>query len=292
MAKVLWADDQPDVARTFAVELEGIDAEFVLTGEEAAARLSERFYDLVLVDLRMPPGTWGGLWLLEEMRRRELFTPVVVISGEGAQNETIQAIRLGAVDYVTKENASQDLRERVAHALARPPVPDGIQHRPSQELLGNLESRSVEFKESARWDVRQGRRDPKIEQEIVKTVAGLLNTAGGTLLVGVRDSGEPVGIGFDLALFGDKRDPRDSFTSWLTDLLTQAIGAADCALVRVRLESLGGSAPICRIDVPASSHPVFVASDDDAFFVRFENSTRRLSPKEVLAYVQERWTSV
>lgn len=38
-----------------------------------------------------------------------------------------------------------------------------------------------------------------------------------------------------------------------------------------------------------SPQPVFVATDDDAFFVRFDNSTRRLTPRQTMDYVRERW---
>jgi hypothetical protein len=224
------------------------------------------------------------------MGRRELFTPVVVLSGEGTQRETIQAIRLGALDYVTKESATQELRDRVQHAVRHTStLLENIRRRPTPDLIGRPETRSVEFKETARWDVRRGSRDSKIEYEILKTVGGLFNSGGGTLLVGVKDNGEVVGIGPDLALFGPKRDPRDSFTNWLTDLLAQALGAADAALVSVRFETAGANKVIARLDVSAGSHPVFLATDDDAFFVRFENSTRRLSPRETVLYVRERW---
>jgi hypothetical protein len=98
-----------------------------------------------------------------------------------------------------------------------------------------------------------------------------------------------VGIGPDLSLFRSTRDPEDSFTNWLTTLFTQAFGAADAALPRIRLEDAGTIARVCRVDVPASSHPVFVATDEDAFFVRFDNSTRQLTPRETMDYVRERW---
>jgi DNA-binding response OmpR family regulator len=290
VTRVLWVDDQADVARTLARDISDCSIEFAVSADEAISTLADRFFDLVLLDLAMPPGVWGGLWLLEEMKTRELFTPVIVISGEGAQAETIMAIRLGATDYVTKESAPRELADRVHHAIRQASsLLDNIRRRPTRDLIGGGETKTVEFKETARWDVRRQTRDSRIEHEIVKTVAGLFNSAGGTLFVGVKDDGQVVGIGPDLELFGAKRDPRDSFTSWLTDLLAQAVGAADAALVKIRLEPTESGRVVCRIDVPAGGHPVFMANDDDAFFVRYENSTRRLSPREAIAYVAGRW---
>src|SRR5687768_1399846 len=119
MSRLLWADDQLDVARTLSRVVEDNSIEFVQSGEDALEALRARFFDLVLLDLSMPPGEWGGLWLLEEMTRQALFAPVVVISGEGTQTETIKALRLGAVDYVTKEKAEEELKDRIQHAIVR-----------------------------------------------------------------------------------------------------------------------------------------------------------------------------
>jgi len=123
---------------------------------------------------------------------------------------------------------------------------------------------------------------------VVKAVAGFLNSAGGTLLIGVTDGGQVVGLEPDFAIFGTKRDPADAFINWLTTFLTQALGAADSALARIRVEEID-RLRVCRVDVPASSHPVFVATEDDAFFVRFDNSTRRLTPRQTMEYAHGRW---
>ena len=55
------------------------------------------------------------------------------------------------------------------------------------------ESESLEFKSSARWNMRTGRRDEAMENVVVKTVAAFLNSFGGTLLLGVEDAGTIIG---------------------------------------------------------------------------------------------------
>ena len=238
----------------------------------------------------MPPGEWGGLWLLDEMTKRDIFVPAVVISGEGTQSETIKALRLGAIDYVTKENAKRELLDRIQKAILRSSaVLERIGRRLTTDLMAGPETRTVEFKESARWDTRRGIREAKIEHEVVKTVAGFFNSAGGTLLIGVTDTGQVVGLDPDFKIFGKKRDPGDAFINWVTTLLTQAFGAADAAMARIRLEEVADRQSICRVDVPASSHPVFIATDDDSFFVRYDNSTRPFTPRQTIGYVRQRW---
>src|ERR1019366_8408678 len=57
-------------------------------------------------------------------------------------------------------------------------------------LIAGGESITVEFKSSARWDVKQNTQNKAMEQIIVKTVAAFLNAEGGTLLIGVDDAGQ------------------------------------------------------------------------------------------------------
>ena len=70
---------------------------------------------------------------------------------------------------------------------------------PTEELLTHDETRAIEHKQTARWNAREGRRDKAMEQAIVKTVAGMLNDRGGTLLIGVTDDRQPVGLDHDYA---------------------------------------------------------------------------------------------
>ena len=66
---------------------------------------------------------------------------------------------------------------------------------PSEELIARDESFEVEFKSTARWNLREGCKDKRMEDAVVKTIAGFLNTDGGTLLIGVGDDGRVIGLG-------------------------------------------------------------------------------------------------
>ena len=69
---------------------------------------------------------------------------------------------------------------------------------PTEKLLAK-ESKQVELKQTARWDVDQQQKNPLMEEIICKTVAGFLNAQGGTLFIGVDDDGRPVGLAADFA---------------------------------------------------------------------------------------------
>ena len=84
------------------------------------------------------------------------------------------------------------------------------------------ETRAVVYKQTARWNVREERRDNTMEQVIVKTVAGMLNDRGGTLLIGVTDGGEPVGLDDD---YNQVKPPNaDGYVNSLDTLFENNLG--------------------------------------------------------------------
>lgn len=156
----------------------------------------------------------------------------------------------------------------------------------ARELMERGESRKVEFKSSARWNLHRGDRDPAIEREIVKAVAGFMNAHGGTLLIGINDNREPLGLENDYKLTKKgNRDPRDSFENWLTDLIDNAIGKPALANISVTFEEVDGR-DVCRVDVTPSRRPVYArAKQTKDFFVRLNNGTRSLDGEEAFDYV-------
>lgn len=119
-ARILLIDDQIEVAKTLSGLLTalGVKCGFAEDGEAGLARLIDDVFDLVVVDLRMPPDRWGGLWLLRQLTDRQLLVDTLVLSGEAGQPETIEAMRLGARDFVVKHNAQRELADRVSATLA------------------------------------------------------------------------------------------------------------------------------------------------------------------------------
>lgn len=168
-----------------------------------------------------------------------------------------------------------------------PETSNGVSQRPSVEaLMAGGESQWVEFKSTARWHLYKGDKDPAIEREIVKAVAGFMNARGGTLLIGVNDEREPVGLENDYKVTGKRnRDPRDSFENWLTDLFDEAIGKPAMANMSVTFEEVDGH-DVCRIDVDPSRTPVYAKfKQSKDFFVRSNNSTRSFDIEDAMDYI-------
>jgi Putative DNA-binding domain len=80
-------------------------------------------------------------------------------------------------------------------------------------LLQQGESNTVEFKSTARWNLKDGKKDRTMEEVILKTIAAFLNTQGGILLIGVADDSSIVGLDLDYQTL--KKKDRDGFELWL-----------------------------------------------------------------------------
>jgi uncharacterized membrane protein YeaQ/YmgE (transglycosylase-associated protein family) len=166
----------------------------------------------------------------------------------------------------------------------------GLPGVPTSRLIAMGEGERIEFKSTARRNLHTRARDDRMEAEIVVTVAGFLNAAGGTLLIGVADDGSVLGVEGELELM--PRPDHDSFELWLRDILATRIGRPATADVAVTFESLGGH-DVCRVDVPPADAPVYVNEGKGArtadFHLRIGNTTRKLLTDEVVAYTARRW---
>lgn len=117
------------------------------------------------------------------------------------------------------------------------------------------ENEQVEFKETARWSIYLKQVDKGLEAVIAKTVAGFLNAAGGTLLVGVSDKGVPVGLTPDLTTLG-KRQDFDGYEQFLRQLLIDRLGKNACAEVNISFPQVD-SVHVCMVQVPSSPSAVY-----------------------------------
>ena len=154
------------------------------------------------------------------------------------------------------------------------------------------ESQAVEYKSTARWNIRAEMADKKMEHIIVKTVCGFLNAEGGTLLIGVDDDSSAVGLGLDYALMGSKGD-RDGYELWLRQHLDNALSMQTAGVVRISFDDLDGE-DVCIVSVGASGRPVFSkpvegSGDHTEFWVRIGNATKQLHGDDMVNYQSDHW---
>jgi len=118
-AKVLVVDDESSVLLTMTSILrqEGYEVDAADGGEKALAAIRERFYDLVLTDMNMPG--IDGMQVLAEVRKRSPNTVTLVITGYGSLDSALQAIQLGAYEYLLKPTEVPELKQAVRRCLER-----------------------------------------------------------------------------------------------------------------------------------------------------------------------------
>ena len=116
-ARVLVVEDQPAVRDLVAEVLReaGHAVDAVERGEEALLRLEREPYDLLVVDLHLPG--IGGMELLSAARAAQADAQVVVLTGHGSVSSAVEAMRLGAFDYLNKPVDIDELALAAERAL-------------------------------------------------------------------------------------------------------------------------------------------------------------------------------
>ena len=119
MGRVLVVDDERAMCEFLKVLLEkqGHGVIAANDGEQALKMVEQQPPDLVISDVRMPKV--DGIGLLAGIRERHPDLPVILITAYASSDSTIQAMRLGADDYITKPFRIDEIRLVVEKALAR-----------------------------------------------------------------------------------------------------------------------------------------------------------------------------
>ncbi len=148
--RILIVEDEAHIAEglRFNLELEGYRPEVVETGEAAIERASE--FDLVLLDVMLPGSS--GFHVAAELRRRNCFVPILMLTARGRTEDVLSGFEAGADDYLPKPFDLSILLARVAGLLrrmtwVRQPA------APMEDSLVHMNGREIDFRS---MEVRQG----------------------------------------------------------------------------------------------------------------------------------------
>ena len=121
MAKILIAEDERDIRDliTFTLRFAGHEVIATTNGQEAFQKAQEVIPDLILMDVRMPRMT--GYDACRQMKEIEALkaVPVVFLSAKGQDAEVQAGLEAGAVEYILKPFAPDELTARVSKILAK-----------------------------------------------------------------------------------------------------------------------------------------------------------------------------
>ena len=162
-------------------------------------------------------------------------------------------------------------------------------HRNAEELIKQGESKTLEFKSTLRWNLKEDRKDDRhVTHAALKTIAAFLNTEGGDLLLGVADDGAVVGIDHD------RLDNDDKFMLHLAQVVRNGLGARAGTCIDPKVQIVDGKA-VCAVSCQRSPEPVFLrwkgveTAENGDFFVRNGPGTVKLSTEDTEAYIQTRF---
>ncbi|MCB1053948.1 MAG: response regulator transcription factor [Acidobacteria bacterium] len=117
--QILVVEDEEAIAHglKFNLERKQYRVDVVGDGREALERTAERKYDLILLDVRLPG--LDGFEVCSELRRRQDFTPVLMLTARSQPDDVVYGLKSGADDYVTKPFELGELLARVEVLLRR-----------------------------------------------------------------------------------------------------------------------------------------------------------------------------
>ena len=122
MKRLLLVEDEPGLVLTLTDRLtrEGYAVDSSADGESALERATAEGFDLILLDVMLP--RLGGFEVLRELRKRNIETPVIMLTARGQVVDKVVGLKLGADDYVTKPFEMVELLARIEAKLRRAPV--------------------------------------------------------------------------------------------------------------------------------------------------------------------------
>ncbi len=149
-----------------------------------------------------------------------------------------------------------------------------------KSTIRNGESKITEFKQTLSLDVAKQTKESYIELAAIKTIAGFLNTDGGTLLIGVNDDGRITGIEKEIELFYKNKD---KFLLQFKNLLKSKIGEQFYPFIDQNIINVDGTNIFC-VDCRPSTDAVYV--DEKDFYVRTNPATDKLEGRKLVDYIQ------
>ena len=162
-----------------------------------------------------------------------------------------------------------------------------------RSLIEGGESSSVEFKSSLRFCMHQGKPDKKIEHSSMKTIAAFINTNGGTLLIGVDDDKNVLGLDNDFGTLRKSNNKIDEFQKHLDNLVENYLTNSAFTLLSILFHKLEEGI-VCEVKVkPNTKKHIMLKNVADGgkeeFFIRRSASSKSLSKTEMLDYIGSHW---
>ena len=174
--RILVVDDQRNMRTTLSLMLRGsgYEVDDAGSGEQGQEMGGKGAYDLVLTDLRM--GGADGIDVLRAVKQTQPLTQVIVMTAYGTIESAVEAMRLGALDYIQKPFTEEELLVKVSRAMDM------------RRLHGQMQALAHEFKERFHFENIIGRSQPM--REVLGRVVRVAPTDATVLITGESGTGK------------------------------------------------------------------------------------------------------
>jgi hypothetical protein len=221
----------------------------------------------------------------------ELFNARFRISRESLLDYFNQRRIPSLIDYFERDATSifSDIKSRIKiiiieNRISYPELPD----LDVEQLLKMDESNQLEFKSTFQWDIKSQTKNEKLRFEVISTIAAFNNTDGGYLLIGVQDDKSIFSLEKDYSSLKDKKD-RDGFNLLLTQEIENKISRSFLPGIQISFHNIENK-DICLIKTDIGDDAIWLKENNqEMFYIRTQNSTRALSPKESAEYIRKKW---
>lgn len=160
------------------------------------------------------------------------------------------------------------------------------------DILSSNENGRREFKSSLRWSHRLKKNTSEVQYEVVRTIAGFLNSNGGDLVIGVGPDKTILGLEADYATLKQKGNS-DGFENLLTDVIKSYIGDEFRKYLDVSFYEYNNK-EICVIEIEPSNKPAFnfdLNKNSRVFNTRLGNRTQELDQEKTFKYIDSHWNN-
>ncbi len=133
--KVLLVDDEKDFLEVLGerMKIRGMDVSTAATATEALSLTEDQSFDAIVLDLMMPE--MDGLEVLQNIKAKNPELQVILLTGHGSIEKGVEAMRLGAMDFVEKPADLESLTEKIKKAQARKMI---LVERKAEEEVRNI----------------------------------------------------------------------------------------------------------------------------------------------------------
>ncbi|MHC5190641.1 MAG: AlbA family DNA-binding domain-containing protein, partial [Planctomycetota bacterium] len=221
-----------------------------------------------------------------EIKDRELYSGYILPESKLLSKfHIVRRIIAGisAISFTIVLIATIFLWRRFQRDIAQSALPPAVNEMTDNDVLRAIaagEDDRLEFKSTLRWNLHTNKPDKAMEIACLKTMAAFLNSEGGTLLVGVEDNGNILGVA------ADQFPNEDKFLLHFNNLINQHLGLETAGSFSFDIRHLE-SGDIMIIDCQPSPAPVYVTHDrKEEFYVRVGPGTRPLTTRDALEYIR------